>query len=498
MSLKEESRTLMLLMIDAYSLLTTEQKVIYKPLLDSYTRLAVLVGDVAQNTPYTENANHVKGVIKAYDSIETFMRTKCKETFCSSLSFSPAVVSEINQLKSGDLSALQPVNPIPKQENKPQTNLPANTGASDKKPEEVCIPVNSKPPVTTQTIGNFTPEKWGIRFTHEKTHWYMTLLPAVASRMTGRLDTPNALPGLAFHCVPNYAKHKIVGFQPTYQAMGIDTVKVTIVGAFLGNEGLTLPQAETTKDPIISLANEQIDSYRSFQSFYKFAMGREVSIEINANRTQTVQLEGNETSNENLSFTKMRSPTGNPRFRGIIRQLNTFYTWQDRTWYVMEVEVSEHGLFGSKSLKINSKSKPITYDNGASDPKSPNYDNKNDNAVYNNPDTVGVRSYGDKKNLYLIVNKNVTFTPKSDGGYTFRGSDNQIVLDTNSYPGYTNYVILIPPQDETEGLKRKGKVKFKRYIGGGNKEVDYIIDYTDNPVTLPSSESTPQTANLPK
>jgi len=62
--------------------------------------------------------------------------------------------------------------------------------------------------------------------------FYMILLPAIKSNLPvqGGVDVPGAMPGLQFRIENNIVKHKIPGFAPVYQPLGIDCIKCTMVG----------------------------------------------------------------------------------------------------------------------------------------------------------------------------------------------------------------------------------------------------------------------------
>jgi len=124
---------------------------------------------------------------------------------------------------------------------------------------------------TTPKCMEVSPERWGVRFRYRDAggscspinsssdsdirfdldaaqqrwpghtyDWFLMLLPAMRSVIpnSGGMDTPNAMPGLQFQIKSNIAKHRLPGFQPIYQHLGVDTVLVTLVGTFTGDGGL--------------------------------------------------------------------------------------------------------------------------------------------------------------------------------------------------------------------------------------------------------------------
>lgn len=85
--------------------------------------------------------------------------------------------------------------------------------------------------------------------TYEERDWFLTLLPAMKSVFPGQLDVPNAMPGLQFRVTSNIAKHRVPGFQPIYQHLGVESTFITMVGTFTGDGGLGLVREVTMPDP---------------------------------------------------------------------------------------------------------------------------------------------------------------------------------------------------------------------------------------------------------
>jgi hypothetical protein len=138
-------------------------------------------------------------------------------------------------------------------------------------PPEVATTPTPKPPdkPPTPICPVVEGEKWGVRFKYggapsnsakcytpsstitptsisgsstyvETKEWFLTLLPAMRTVLPtqGGMDTPNAMPGLQFRVMSNIAKHRVPGFQPIYQNLGVESLYITLVGTFTGDGGL--------------------------------------------------------------------------------------------------------------------------------------------------------------------------------------------------------------------------------------------------------------------
>lgn len=196
--------------------------------------------------------------------------------------------------------------------------------------------------------------------------WFMQMLPAIRSNvgLQGATDVPGAQPGLTFGFKTNTIKHKIIGFQPVYQSLGIDSVRCTLVGTFTGADGPNVGLANSNSPLRNSGHNPDIDflapfatsnfndlitkfdSYSNFQSFLKTIVipQRQVNIEINIGRY------GQSTSAGNNGF--LRSVNGNPAFTAIVQSINAYYVRYDRTWYIMELEITDAGLVSEECLNL--------------------------------------------------------------------------------------------------------------------------------------------------
>ena len=265
---------------------------------------------------------------------------------------------------------------------------------STTEPGEVPIPLDSDVPVLTPCPvsssgtsssspaggpGEIAP--WGVKFkyvsespllqrpsstnspifpTYCSKTWSLSLLPAMQSntRYGGGVDVPGALPGLAFKAIPSIARHKVPGFQPVYQHMGIDSVTVTMVGCFTGADGEGDNVRAAFDNMNVSLLGDnaadrraalrKLDSYRSFQEFYRIAVqeGRELAIEVNLKHSN--RFEGRDSTPP----TGLRNSNGNPEFKGLVKRLETYYVRSDRTWYTMDIELTDYKLISNEPINL--------------------------------------------------------------------------------------------------------------------------------------------------
>jgi hypothetical protein len=189
---------------------------------------------------------------------------------------------------------------------------------------------------------------------------------------TGHVDVPNAMPGLNFKFLSSYAKHKIPGWAPVYQALGIDSVLVTMIGMFTGEDGTDIP-TKTNSAPVkgisspainnskfdnfphftnaISKVTNSLDTYENLQSFINFGVQKQqsITIEINIAKNGVIRPTVKTTG-------AIRGSNGNPTFTGIIRSLDTYYRRFDRTYYILTLEVTE-------GLNNNCSTKPLNLTN---------------------------------------------------------------------------------------------------------------------------------------
>lgn len=200
------------------------------------------------------------------------------------------------------------------------------------------------------------------------------LAPAMQStfRMPGGLDVPNALPGgLNIRIIPNIGKVRIPGSKPIYQNLGIDSVTVTVIGAFTGGNITGTFFQENTAD-IGNNPNEDLDTYRDYNEFIKLIdLGEELDVEINLQQhnqdninflnsegdipiTRVAALNpierfsekakrefyGEGTYSDN-AITYLRQRNGNPRFRGFLRDMQYSFRRKNIAYYVMQFEITD-------------------------------------------------------------------------------------------------------------------------------------------------------------
>lgn len=228
-----------------------------------------------------------------------------------------------------------------------------------------------------------------------KRDFYFQLLPAIKSNLpvSAGTDVPGAMPGIQFRIENNIVKHKIPGFAPVYQPMGIDSIKCTLVGMFSGNDGVDISSSfsddintgllapggslfsnSTSKTPTAnssdtkrvdgadlpipsdskSKTNSNIavlseDAFRGAQDFYNeiVAPGHEIEVELNLRK-----------SSGPLDFTGgsagpfRDATTGNPKFKALIKRLDLYYVRRDRCWFILDLEVTESGLLGTECINL--------------------------------------------------------------------------------------------------------------------------------------------------
>lgn len=227
-------------------------------------------------------------------------------------------------------------------------------------------------------------ESWGIRFTacSSQESFLFELLPAINSVLPiqGSRDVPNAMAGLTFSIKPNIAKLRIAGFQPVYQHLGIDTVIVTIVGAFTGNEGYNTAPTDldlagsfhfksfsdrktegVQLEQVLKTISRKEDSFKQFNRFYNLTARQEVEVEINTAKYDTFDIESDAKSGIDRKTDLDKDPpfgfrdkrTGNPKFKGFIKSMEASYVRNNRTYYVIQVEVSDFGLVNVTPPKLD-------------------------------------------------------------------------------------------------------------------------------------------------
>lgn len=246
-------------------------------------------------------------------------------------------------------------------------------------------PANSRQKVSIQTVEDLSAGKEGTDDKSEKDKkeeevnkpeilsleqvykgksWYMMLLPTMNSNLpvTGGSQAPGVQPGLNFRIVNSLVKHKIPGFAPIYQPMGIDTINCSIVGCFTGADGTDRYSIGNVKsftekssnysrdlygingeigggpDKFLELANK-FDSFENFQAFYNeiIETNKEIEVEINLKKNTNVLANGSEGIFRDKE-------TGNPKFQGYIKKFDTYYVRDDRTWYIMDIQLTTNNV----------------------------------------------------------------------------------------------------------------------------------------------------------
>lgn len=120
----------------------------------------------------------------------------------------------------------------------------------------------------------------------------------------------------------------------------------------------------TNTHTLLELASH-LDAYHEFTSFYRIAVqqGHELEIEINMRKNRDHL---NPQQNRYLKYGKdatgmgheeswgplRNNENGNPKFKAVLRNLETYYARSDRAWYIMQFEVTDYGLVGSKPINL--------------------------------------------------------------------------------------------------------------------------------------------------
>ena len=203
--------------------------------------------------------------------------------------------------------------------------------------------------------------KWGVRFSHSNCDsFFFSLLPAYSSSLKtqGGLDVPNAQPGLSFSIKPNIAKMRIPGSSPVFQHLGIDTVMVTLVGRFSGQDGTVdsidenLKPAPKDKNSIYKDDELKVDTLLDLDRFYKFSFlqGKELEVEINLSK-YFKNSDSRKKIGLDKDFAGIRDyDTGNIKFKGHLRQIESYYAKASSTYYTIQLEISDFGLVGKNAV----------------------------------------------------------------------------------------------------------------------------------------------------
>ena len=250
--------------------------------------------------------------------------------------------------------AQQNINPTPDPSpSNPSPPLSSGPTSGSEAPSTSTSPTASQP---TSPVPNCY-EKNGVVMTIGSESFHLKLLPAIQSNipMQGSSEAPNTAPGLHIKIIPNLARLRIPGFAPVYQHLGIDSALVTLVGTFVPEDGED-PQSFTNvtgfappanindQTAFNQVRNSELErsSYAAATKFYDFAIktGGEVSVYINVPEAVGV---------ENNPFVLDRKPG----FKGIIKSMDLFHKNLYRTWYTIQFEVSDFGMYSSTPLDMN-------------------------------------------------------------------------------------------------------------------------------------------------
>lgn len=219
-------------------------------------------------------------------------------------------------------------------------------------------------------------------------------MQSTTPRQGGR-DVPGAMPGLMFRSTNRIVKQHIPGMSPVIQNLGVESLTVTLVGCFTGDGGLKdgwgakskNPSKEPawatnmgtgylflkdgcygqcpppgSKEPTINRwaaltpkdkttlgdIAEELDAYSEYTSFFRMShtLAKEMEVEINVRRNY----DGLKAKTNPLSpiTSPLRSDSGNPKFKAYVKRCDAYLQYSDRVWYIIELEVSDHGIPSSK------------------------------------------------------------------------------------------------------------------------------------------------------
>lgn len=369
--------------------LTSQETKNINTLAQQYTDLMYLARDLESNNSYIQGLNQVSVIKKRLSEIDKTLSTLSNSSIVEINNLVGSIrqqdlynkINELIQLSSSYL-------------NDDKKNIDPSYSIQNSSSFDQSQISKQKELANSNAISKVKPPDWGIKFTIgpnkleapynygpyeiEGQSFYMTLLPAIASQLNlqGARDTPNAMPGLNFKIIPNIAKLKVPGFQPIYQNLGIDAVLCTIVGCFTGADGISemrngvnfaLSKSQNKGDVLpykgngtffkngsdensLKLVISELDSYRNFQEFYQMTIlnGKEVSVEINLAKTSGASIQLGKDKN-------LRSGNGNPKFQAVIKSMEVYHAKSDRTWYTLQLEISDFGLASKTPINLTNK-----------------------------------------------------------------------------------------------------------------------------------------------
>ncbi|MEI2418873.1 hypothetical protein V6O07_01250, partial [Arthrospira platensis SPKY2] len=178
------------------------------------------------------------------------------------------------------------------------------------------------------------------------------------SAMTPRLRGGNIWEQVACPCDPNDSNDYLNNSSSSY---------------IVGSGSNIIPQSNSSinwgqRSTMFTLFEQakRLDSYHEFTSFYKIAIeeGREFEVEINLDKYNTgLKSENNLFKDYGLDSTSSikhedrdwgplrNGNNGNPRFKGLVKAMEVYHSRSDRTWYLMQMELTDLGL--STDIPLN-------------------------------------------------------------------------------------------------------------------------------------------------
>lgn len=328
--------------------------------VENMGRLISFYSRLASNDTIPDYRIYLRSLVNSIDSSTAFASLT---SYIPSSSISAEVKSDILDLISSieDHSSFVPPEGSPANfyqtfiDQRRATSNPSTPSSPTTTPisnTSTTTPVEDRPPATSNCY-----EKNGVVMTIGDQSFYLKLLPAIQSNipMQGSSEAPNTTPGLHIKIIPNLARLRIPGFAPVYQHLGIDSALITLVGTFVPEDGtdaesftnvtgFTPPANINDQAAFDQIRNSELErsSYLAATKFYDFAVktGGEVSVRINV--PEAVGLDNN-------PFVLNRRPG----FKGIIKSMDLFHKNLYRTWYTIQFEVSDFGMYSTTPLDMN-------------------------------------------------------------------------------------------------------------------------------------------------
>lgn len=365
----------------------------------------------------------------------------------------------------------------------------------------------------------------------EKRDFYFQLLPAIKSNLpvSGGTDVPGAMPGVQFRIENNIVKHKIPGYSPVYQPIGIDSIKCTLVGMFTGQDGVDL-SADFSSDlrkglfaPGKSYLSVPRDTAGSFTNASAYSLDSGVSLNTNptfdwqnnpvqnydpaslalpsANSRKSqlggqtrvlsydafrsaqdfyneivaggreVEVELNLRKNQGIpggSFGPFRDPdTGNPLFKALIKRVDLYYVRQDRCWFILDLEITNSGLIGKECINLTNIVEEAVEVTNLLEDVPEKLTVKELEKCIEEPVTIKLKGAGNT-NKFIVISK------KTGEHYVYIKSGSEKVLDdSRTYPASANQTIEFLARNRDKGTLGNNIVKITvpRAIRHGNKSI---------------------------